>query len=56
MTEISKGKKLRKWKDFLIAAAFIFPGMLCVFVFKYVMSAQSVLYSFFDYDYVSPPG
>ena len=56
MTEISKGKKLRKWKDFLIAAAFIFPGMLCVFVFKYVMSAQSLLYSFFDYDYVSPPG
>lgn len=56
MTELSKGKRLRQWKDFLVAAAFIFPGMLCIFIFKYVMSAQSLIYSFFNYDYVSPPG
>ena len=56
MDVISKGKRQRKWRDFLIAAAFIFPGMLCIFIFKYVMSAQSLIYSFFDYDYVTPPG
>ena len=56
MTEVSKGKRLRKMREFGLAAAFIFPGMLCIFVFKYVMSAQSLIYSFFNYDYVSPPG
>ena len=56
MEDISKGKRARWWKDFWIATAFIFPGMLCVFIFKYVMSIQSLLYSFFNYDYVSPPG
>ena len=56
MTEVSKGKQLRRRKDCLIAAAFICPGMLCIFIFKYVMSVQSLLYSFFEYDYLSPPG
>ena len=56
MTEITKGKKVRQWKEFLLAAAFIFPGMLCIFIFKYVMSAQSLIYSFFNYDYIAPPG
>ena len=56
MNEVSKGKRERQIKDFLVAAAFIFPGMLCVFIFKYVMSAQSLIYSFYNYDYLSPPG
>lgn len=54
MTEIQKGRRARKIKDFLIAAAFILPGMLCVFFFKYVMSAQSLIYSFFNYNYKNP--
>jgi multiple sugar transport system permease protein len=54
MTELSRGKRTRKVKDFLIAAAFIFPGALCIFIFKYLMSAQSLIYSFFDYNYVDP--
>lgn len=54
MQELSRTRKMRKWKDFLIASAFILPGMLCVFIFKYVMSAQSLIYSFFDYNYKNP--
>ena len=54
MTELSKGRRSRKWKDFLIASAFIVPGMICVFFFKYVMSVQSLIYSFFDYNYKNP--
>lgn len=56
MTELTKGKKLRRLKDIGIAAVFIFPAALFIFTFKYVMSAQSLIYSFFNYDYLSPPG
>ena len=55
-TEIARGKRARKRKEFLLASAFILPGALCVFIFKYVMSAQSLIYSFFQYDYIDPPG
>ena len=50
-----KRKSLNK-EAIIIACIFILPVALRIFITNYYVSFESILYSFFEYDYASPPG
>ena len=40
----------------IVAAIFMAPVIIRLFISSYLMSFQSVIYSFYDYNYADPPG
>ena len=53
---LKKKKRLYSWETVFMVILFVLPVFIRIFISSYVMSFQSVLYSFFDYSYANPPG
>ena len=53
---VKKRKRPMNWETILFVLLFVLPVFVRIFISSYVMSFQSVLYSFFDYNYADPPG
>lgn len=54
--KVTKRKRSVNWETIVFVAIFVVPVFVRIFISSYVMSFQSILYSFFDYNYSDPPG